>query len=263
MRDGGAPPQGEWADAEAPRRVALQGAVNFRDLGGYSVGGGRATRWRRLFRSDSLSDLTAADHAVLERLGLYTLIDFRVALERQRHPNRLPPGSAVRTVEIGFLPDGALEMLRLVFQGGIDAAGVERETLRHYRALPGAHRREYAQMFHRLDDAAGRPVLIHCTSGKDRTGFGAALVLLALGASRATALEDYALTNRHRRDLSFLSSRGAAPEVLEMLTAAQPKYLEAALAAIDAEFGSIDAYLSGALGLNDARRARLRAALTE
>ncbi len=245
------------------RRLALQGAVNFRDLGGYDAGGGGVTRWRLLFRSDSLADLTDADHAVFESLGLYTLIDFRHALERQRKPNRLPPGSSVRTVELGFMPEGGLEMLRQVFRGQIDAAGIERETLRHYRHLPTAHRREYAQMFHRLDDAAGLPLLIHCTSGKDRTGFGAAMILSALGVSRDTLLADYALTNQYRRDLSFLLSRNSDRTVIDMLTAAQPKYLQTALATIDAEYGSIDGYLERGLGLTAARRARLRDWLTE
>ena len=245
-----------------PRRLPLQGAANFRDLGGYDAGGGRQTRWRVLFRSDSLADLTDADHTVLESLGLYTLIDFRLPLERQRKPNRLPPNTSTRTVEISFMPDGALEMVRAVIGNRIDAAGVERETLRHYRTIPAAHRREYAQMFHRIEDAAGRPLLIHCTSGKDRTGFGAALILLALGASRATVLEDYALTNQYRRDLSFMLSRTTPPEVVRMLTAAQPKYLDAALDAIDAEFGSADAYLEKGLGLSGARREKLRDLLT-
>lgn len=161
------------------------------------------------------------------------------------------------------MPEGALDMLRRIFQGEMDAAGVERETLRQYRALPAAHRAEYTQMFHRLDDAAGRPLLIHCTSGKDRTGFGAALILLALGADRATVLEDYVLTNQYRRDLGFLLARNPDPDVAAMLTAAQPKYLETALAAIDEQFGSTDAYLERGLGLTPARRARLHDLLTE
>ncbi len=245
------------------RRLGLTGAVNFRDLGGYDVGGGRQTRWGVIFRADSLADLTEADFALIDSLRLHTLIDFRVTLERMRRPNRLPPGHAITTVEIGFLPNGALEMLRRIYSGDLDAAGVEAETLRHYRAMPIAHRREYGEMFDCIDRAEGRPVLIHCTSGKDRTGFGAALILLALGATREVVLDDYALTNQYRRDVGFLFSRHTPPGVVEMLTAAQPKYLEAALATIDAEFGSVDRYLERTYGLDAACRARLRTLLTE
>jgi Tyrosine phosphatase family len=94
------------------RRLALAGAVNFRDLGGYDVGFGRQTSWGKLWRSDSLADLTEDDFRLLEPLGLSTLIDFRLPMERDRKPNRLPPGSAIETVEIGFVPEGTLDMLR-------------------------------------------------------------------------------------------------------------------------------------------------------
>jgi protein-tyrosine phosphatase len=248
---------------QRPRRVALEGAVNFRDLGGYDAGGGRRTCWGRLFRSDSLADLTQADLRLLAALGLHTLIDFRLPLERQRKPNRLPPGTRPETVEIGFIPEGTLDMLRQVFFGKLDAAGVEREVLGHYRLFPSAHTREYTEMFDRIERAGGRPVLIHCTSGKDRTGFGAAMILLALGASREVVLQDYALTNQYRRDVGFLFSPATPRAVIDMLTAAQPKYLAAALAAIDDGYGSTDAYLERALGLSPARREALRALLTE
>lgn len=249
--------------AERQRRLALQGAVNFRDLGGYDVGQGRRTRWGKVWRSDSLAELTEADFAVLEPLGLEVLIDFRLPVERARKPNRLPPGTGIETVEIGFMPEGAFDMLDEVFRGALDAAGIEREVLRFYRMYPVAHDHEYAQMFERLERAEGRPVLIHCTSGKDRTGYGAALILLALGASREVVLEDYALTNQYRRDLAFLFSDSTPREVVEMLTAAQPKYLQAAFEVIDATYGSVGAYLERALGLTEARRARLREWLTE
>ena len=251
------------SEGERQRRLPLTGAVNFRDLGGYDVGGGRLTRWGRVWRSDSLADLTDADFALLEPLGLHTLIDFRLPLERTRKPNRLPPGSGIETVEIGFIPEGTLDLLASVYRGDVDVAGVEAEVLRHYRLFPTGHTREYTQMFDSIERAAGRPVLIHCTSGKDRTGFGAALILLALGASREVVLEDYALTNQYRRDVAFLFSPRTPRDVTEMLTSAQPKYLAAALAAIDEAYGSVDSYLERALGLGPERRARLRDELTE
>ncbi|MGO9006943.1 MAG: tyrosine-protein phosphatase [Beijerinckiaceae bacterium] len=245
------------------RRLALEGAVNFRDLGGYSVGAGRQTRWGRVWRSDSLADLTEDDFRLLEPLGLSTLIDFRLPVERERMPNRLPPGAAIETVEIGFVPEGTLEMLRGVFEGRLDAAGVERTLVRHYQHLPIAHNFEYAQMFERIEAADGRPILIHCTSGKDRTGYGAALILLALGASRELVLEDYALTNLYRRDITFLFPPQTPRDVVDMLMSAQPKYLDAALSKIDETYGSADAYLEQALALTEARRERLRELLTE
>jgi protein-tyrosine phosphatase len=248
---------------ELERRLALEGAVNFRDLGGYDVGGGRQTAWRKIWRSDSLADLTEADLQLLEPLGLHTLIDFRLPLERQRKPNRLPPGTTIETVEIGFVPEGTVEMFGAIFKGTLDVAGAERALIRHYEQFAIEHGNEYAQMFARIEAAAGRPLLIHCTSGKDRTGFGAALILLALGASREVVLEDYALTNLYRRDLTYMFPPQTPRKVIDMLMSAPPRFLEAAFATIDRLYGSIDAYLEKALSLTPARRAHLRDLLTQ
>lgn len=245
------------------RRLALEGAANFRDLGGYDVGAGRRTRWGRLYRSDSLADLTDADLLLLRKLGLATLIDFRLPIERTRQPNRLPADAGIETVEIGFVPEGTLDMMRGVVEGTLDDAAAERALIRNYRLMPVAHQREYARMFAHIEAAAGRPLLIHCTSGKDRTGFGAALILFALGASREVVLEDFALSDRYRRDLTALFAPQTSPALLDVLMSAPPRFLEAALAAIDETYGSSEAYLEQALGLNDQRRARLRDWLTE
>jgi protein-tyrosine phosphatase len=248
---------------ELERRLALEGAVNFRDLGGYDVGVGRQTSWRKIWRSDSLADLTQADLQLLEPLGLHMLIDFRLPIERKHKPNRLPPGATTETVEIGFVPEGTMELMQGVFMGKIDAAGAERALLRHYELLPVAHNGEYAQMFTHIEAAEGRPLLIHCASGKDRTGYGAALILLAVGASRDVVLEDYALTDRYRRDLASMFPPQTSRDVIDMLMSAHPQFLEAALAMIDRTYGSIDAYLERELSLTAARREHLRDLLTE
>jgi protein-tyrosine phosphatase len=66
-----------------PNRVlALEGATNFRDLGGYLGHGGRAVRWRRLFRSEHLAALTAQDRATLQAAGISRAYDFRGDAER-------------------------------------------------------------------------------------------------------------------------------------------------------------------------------------
>ncbi|MBV9749709.1 MAG: tyrosine-protein phosphatase [Acetobacteraceae bacterium] len=248
---------------ERARRLELQGAANFRDLGGYVTVSDRVTRWGRMWRSDSLADLTETDLATLETLGLHSLIDFRLPQERARKPNRLPSsGAPIRTVEIGFIPRGAVQMLRAVAAGTMGPADVEREVAEHYRRLPLEHNQEYAQMLDRVEEAAGAPVLIHCASGKDRTGWGAAVLLLALGVPRATVEQDYALTNQYRRDIGHVVSEQTPRAVVETLTAARPQYLVRAFQAIDETYGSDVAYLERGLGLSAARRARFEEMLT-
>ena len=250
-------------EAIGERRLPFEGAVNFRDLGGYDVGAGRRTRWRRVYRSDSLADLTERDVVRLAALDLHGLIDFRLPHERERHPNRLPAGAGFRSVEMGFWPDGVAEMHRQFQAGALDEAGMERATMSFYRNFPLHHAAEYRFLLEAIENAAGRPFLFHCVSGKDRTGFGAAVLLMALGASRAVILEDYGLSSAYRRDIGHLIPAGTPDAVAQAFTAANPIYLEAALAVITQTCGSVDAYLEQHLGFGEKRRAGLRDLLTE
>lgn len=249
--------------ADRHRRLPLEGAVNFRDLGGYPVGDGRRTRWRCLFRSDSLAALTGRDLELVAALDLYGVIDFRVANERATHPNRLPAGAIPRIAQLGFWPQGVAEMLEELRELRIDAAGVERAVTGHYRLYPLHHCAEYRSMLEAVEEAAGRPMLIHCVSGKDRTGFGAAVILMALGASRSVIVEDYLLTNAHRRDIGHLMPPGTPASVAEVFTAAKPAYIEAAFESIESAFGDVDNYLTRGLGFDAERRRRMRDQLTE
>jgi len=256
---------GEWqgSSARLERRLAFEGAVNFRDLGGYPALDGRRTRWRRLFRADSLADLTPGDLERLATLGLRTLIDFRLAEERQLKPNRLPQGDGIHSIELGFVPEGTLQMLSLVKSGAIESSEVERRVIAQYRRFCVDHHEEYRRMFEIAGARESYPLLIHCTSGKDRTGYGAALVLLSLGVPREVVLDDYGLTNNYQRAVPQLLGSDTPEAVARILVAAQSKYLEAALEEIDRVYGSFDAYLNRALGVDSSRRASLIELLTE
>jgi protein-tyrosine phosphatase len=253
----------ETTESKEQRRILFEGAANFRDLGGYPASEGRRTRWGRLFRADNLAGLTDADLVRLEALGLRTLIDFRLPTERQMSPDRLPPRSSIRKVELGFIPAGTIEMLTLVKAGAITAPELERRVTAQYRLLCIDHVKEYRRTFAIAQDASSYPLLLHCTSGKDRTGFAAALLLLALGAPRETVLEDYDLTNLYRRAVPQLLGPETPEEIVTLLLSAQPKYLEAALDEIDRVYGSFNDYLDTALGVDNAGRRRLVAMLTE
>jgi protein-tyrosine phosphatase len=245
------------------RRVRFEGAVNFRDLGGYRAGTGRQTRWGRVYRADNLAGLTEADLIRLEGLGLRTLIDFRLPMEREASPDRLPAGSSIRVVEAGFIPAGTLEMLALVKAGRIPASEIERRVIAQYRLFCVDHTQECRQTFAVASDPESYPLLLHCTSGKDRTGFAAALLLLALGVSRETVIEDYDLTNLFRRPVPHLFGPETSEEVTTILLSAQRKYLEAAFDEIDRVYGSFDDFLDRALGVSESDRRRLVDLLTE
>jgi len=245
-----------------PTSFALQGARNFRDLGGIPATGGRRLRRGLLYRSDSLADLTADDLAHIAALDLRTICDLRHDSERALKPNRLPAGHRIRELAIGFLPRGAHDLL--------EGLGPDTDELAVIGALSGYYRRfplDHADNYHHLFGALladdGLPLLIHCTSGKDRTGFGVALVLMALGVSREDIVADYLLSNRAPRDLRFMVSGDVPAAALQALMRVREDYLQASFAAIDAHWPSPSAFLEAAIGLSDSDQARLRERMLE
>lgn len=247
---------------EQTRRLALEGAVNFRDLGGYAAGADRVTRWQRLYRSDSLAALTQPDIDQLAALDLFGISDFRLPGERGANPDRLPEKHAMRLLMPGFIPRGTEDMLRDVATGRAGPEDIRREVLQHYRLFVTEHLADYRSTFEMLMEAEGRPVLLHCTSGKDRTGFGIALILLALGCDSEVVLDDYEMTNDYRRDLRFMFGDAVSAEALAMLTMARREYLEVALDALETEFGAPLAWLPQ-VGLDATDLRHLREFLTE
>lgn len=244
------------------RIIRLDGAVNFRDIGGYGAEGGRQTRWRRVFRSDSLAELTPADQDRLMELGLFGLSDFRLTKERESKPDRLPEGHGITMLTPGFIPKGTEDMLRRVADGELDAAAINAEVRHHYHLFATEHLGEYVSTFRMILQADGRPVLLHCTSGKDRTGFGIALLLVAAGVDDETIVADYLMTNELRRDIGFMFRRPVDPDAIAMLTSAQPEYIRTALDTLHRVQGPAESWLA-TMGFDTAERTRLRELLTE
>lgn len=253
------------------RRLALSGADNFRDLGGYATSDGRTVAWGRLFRSGHLGHLTTPDFAAIARLGIRLVCDLRAPSERADLASRFPTSTAttVLTLPVDF---PALEpaLVRRRLLGRDFAAGALADTvLAAYRAYVTDFAPAFAGLLQALAAPTQLPALFHCNGGKDRTGFAATVVLLTLGVPRTTIVEDYLLTNRYTRWttrrrvwLVFLASRLAMrPSEMRALLEARAPYLEAAFATMEARHGSIERYLQEALGVTDELRERLRRAL--
>lgn len=255
-------------DADRPitqplRRFDLSGAVNFRDLGGYVGSDGRKVRWGQLFRSDSLADLSDEDVARIGPLKLRSIFDLRHQHERSERPNRLGDDWKVRTHDIGFYPHGAESLMDRVKNQDISAQAVSETFKLMYSRLPVDQAPHYARLLQELVTPDAFPALIHCTSGKDRTGFAVAVVLLALGVGRDIIMTDYTLTNQFRRDLTFMLGEGADPDVVRVVQGAEPEYLGAAFDTLDRTWGSDEAYLRQGLGLSSEQQAQLKALLLE
>lgn len=236
------------------RHLALQGASNFRDLGGYPTADGRTTRWRHIFRSNHLGHLTPEDIDVVRALGVRSAFDFRGAEERTAGI------CVVDEIAVHSLPiePTVVAALRAELAKGALTAPVALELMRgSYRNYVRHATHSFRALFgHLLEDRA--PLVIHCTAGKDRTGFASALILHALGVPDDVIAEDYLLTNRHyKRDVSSVSDLPA--DVLDAIGSVNASYLEAAFQAIDSEYGDIEAYLRDGLKLGTAERTALKA----
>ncbi len=245
----------------ATRRVELSGAVNFRDLGGYCTADGREIRWRTVYRSDSLADLTNDDLAILSGLGLRSICDLRHESERIKKPDRLPHASATTLHQIGFFPDRAESLFQRLAAKDIAANEVEQFLRDAYSAFPISQAAVYRAVLDMLVGEGALPALIHCTSGKDRTGFGIAVVLMALGVPRDVIVADYVLTNEYRRDLAFMIGEGVDADIQAALKQAHSSYLAAAFDTIDREWGSDEAFIERGLGFSHEARTRLQALL--
>ncbi len=242
--------------SESPaRHLNLAGASNFRDLGGYPTSDGRIVRWRQIFRSNHLGHLTDDDIAMMRTLGVRSAFDFRGAEER----TAALCGMSDITVHSLPVEPTVVAALRAIAASGTPlttdhAVDVMRDSYRSYVQKNTQH---YRTLFaHLLEDRA--PLVIHCTAGKDRTGFACALILHTLGVSEDVISEDYLLTNRfYRRDPNHSSD---LPEhVTQVLGSVQASFLGAAFEAINADYGDLETYLCDGLGLGKSERAHLEA----
>jgi protein-tyrosine phosphatase len=241
------------------RSIFLQGASNFRDLGGYTGANGRPLKWRKLFRSDHLGDLTPADIAKLSALGLTRVCDFRGKNEREAHPCALP-GPQVHALSIEPTVVQALQDFA-ERNKGIGEADAVRLMQQTYRAFVTDNSARFAELFqHLLQDSS--PLVFHCTAGKDRTGFAAALLLAALGVQQDVIVNDYLLTNDLYKPPEMVAG-GAPPQVRAAVRRVQPDYLQASLDVVAADFGGMDNYLQKTMGLGAPERKHLHALFLE
>jgi len=241
----------------------LRGAVNFRDVGGYATSDGRHVKFGSLFRSDSLGELTKEDLVTVDDLQLRSICDLRHETERSHRPSRLRSDGSTRTHVIGFLPTGGETLMDRVRSRTVSVEEAWQLMRDMYRRMPVDQAPFYAQLLDVLTRPEALPALVHCTSGKDRTGFGIAVVLLALGVGRETILEDYVLTNQYRRDLTFMLGSNVDPQVVEVVKRADPEFLSASFAVIDEAWGGEEAFLRSGLGLSVSRQRRLQDLLLE
>lgn len=221
----------------------------------------RCTNFRRLslgrsalFRSDHLGGLDAQDVQRIQSLGIRRVLDLRGTIERSAAP------CAIQSVTVHSLPiePTIVQKLSDLIAAGHKLAPVEVVSLMQetYRGFVRGNTHRFAELFAHLLQS-NEPTVFHCTAGKDRTGFAAALILRSLGVGEEEVMRDYLLTNERLKPPEAWR-HGLAPEVALVLSRVQPEFLNAAFEAVDADYGGLEGYFREGLLLGDPERARLR-----
>ncbi|WEB45358.1 tyrosine-protein phosphatase [Streptomyces yunnanensis] len=242
----------------ADRSLHLESAPNFRDAGGYRTTDGRWVKMGVLYRSNGLHGLSDADLAKLQRLGIRTDVDLRMPGERAEGPDRVPAGARYIAADVlgedlkGDLPPTAAASERMMT-----------DTYRWLVSKPSALD-AYRSLFLLAGSSGFSPLVYHCEGGKDRTGWGNAALLTALGVDRDTVMRDYLATNDYLAERNAATLAEQTPEMaarLKPVLDARATYLNTAFDEVTARFGSFDAYLRDGLGLNKQDLERLRETL--
>lgn len=249
-------PDGDRKIITAERRVVLEGAFNFRDLGGYQSIDGRRTKWGRIYRSDGLARLTASDRAVLKQIGIRLVCDLRAPAEVKKSPDRLPEDSAIEYLNFPIVSGNfdTVTAHEKIKKGDIDWL-TEDYMIKGYINNIDAYATTWTALFEHLAAPASYPLVFHCTGGKDRAGVCAALILLSLGVSEETVIYDHGLSNEFLADIlpklySYFSSFGIEKEnLLPYLTAPRAAII-ALLDHIRQTYGSAVDYLKNKAGVS-------------
>lgn len=243
------------------RHLKLEGAPNFRDLGGYKTVDGRSVKWGLFFRSDNLHHLTDQDLARISDLGIRLVCDFRGPEEKAEEPDRLPASSPPRLAELeiwdpSFSAKGFREQM---FSGDFDELDLGEILVEGNRLFATRFSPLYAEMFELIMQPKNLPAVVHCTAGKDRAGFASALILRVLGVPMETIYDDFLLTNfytKEKIDRAVLITRlltlfRASEEQLRAVMGVERRFLEAGFEEIDKQYGSFKNYRRNILGISD------------
>lgn len=243
---------------DAQRCLDFEGARNFRDLGGYDSRLGGTTRWGRVFRAGSIAGMTGSDLERLAALDPHAIVDLRNRDEREQAPD--PVDSLHVPVMGSFLVGREPPDLGALVDRDHGVAFMRRMYLRLLEHAAA----EIGQVLAVVAAAGGRPVVFHCSAGKDRTGLVAALLLEVVGVDRDTVLDDFTLTERYLGSaddsdgVRMMIEHGMAPEAAAGAFGAPRSTMADVLDELDTRYGGAERYLSERAGLGPATCAALR-----
>lgn len=254
--------------SEEFRKLSMDGSYNTRELGGYKTTDGKSVKWGVLFRSDKLSDISLEDQKYLKNLGIQRIVDFRSKAEKAEDPDKIPEGVAY--IEMPIEVDGAMRTkIEAILKGEINRnvkdflIEANEEFIKNYSHIYSKFLKDLAK--------EQKPTMFHCTAGKDRAGFAAAITLIAIGVSKEDAINDYMKTNEYTAEridemiskIELMSLYQTDGELLRPLLGVEREYLEAAFKTAENEYGSIENYIRSGLNISEKEIQQLRSFLLE
>ena len=238
----------------ALREVKLQGAVNFRDVGGYATNDGHHVKFHKVYRSADISKLTDNDLVIIADKKIIDVVDLRGVNESKMAPDKLNPG-----MDYILCPAGSdADLSNWMKQISTLKSGGDSMMITYYsntKFLADRYKPLFAKLNSLPNDSA---LLLHCTAGKDRTGIGTALILYVLGVPYPVIVQDYLATNYYREQdneqkiKQMVTYMHINEEVAKDLMSARKEYLDATFDAINKQYGSVNNYLKTEMGLSDA-----------
>lgn len=243
------------------REVKLQGAINFRDIGGYKTKDGKTVKWGKIYRSAEINRLTAEDLAKLESLNIHYILDFRGPTEVAAGPDKVPNGAMRISLPAGSEEVGDRSKLFKQMSTATVGDSIMLPFYSNIEAFPKRYKPMFEALINNSNDSA---LLYHCTAGKDRTGIATALILYALGVDEQTIINDYLATNYYRKSDNgrlrqmMIDNYHIKETVVDEVLGVKAAYIQASFQTIINRYGSVDKFLKTEMGLNKSALKKLK-----
>ncbi|WP_281613608.1 tyrosine-protein phosphatase [Flammeovirga sp. SubArs3] len=244
------------------RNLSINGAPNFRDIGGIYTKDNHQVKWGAIYRSDDFSEIDKYGWEKLSELNVKSKVDFRSLQEKEENPDKFVERLNGNEFNLIIDPGNMDEFKTMIMDKNTTQQDIDNLVLEMNRLFVKKWAHRYKEYFNILINTE-EPIVFHCTAGKDRTGLCSALTLYALGVDLETIYDEYELSNHYRhgknesliKKISFL---GVQPEIMRQLLGVDRTWLQAGFDQIIKDYGSIDQYFENVLELSQADISVLR-----